>query len=230
VRLDAYGMAFVSNVAIIDDNLGFRERLETFVREQNGCSIAGLAGDTKSGLSLVDNTRPDFVLIDIGLPGESGLHLARLLADLDLGTRIVLMGENETVEYERAAIDAGAEAYISKTEISQVLPDLLRPPADLNRWRPISAPAMRDDTIAQATTVTGTFGAAIALTLPRPRYAGWEAILSAATLVSGITLNQPAYALVGMLGFAFLSYRQMTLPRLRGGHLGERELHRTRVR
>jgi CheY-like chemotaxis protein len=218
----------VSRVAIIDDNLGFRERLETFVREQDGCSVAGLAGDTQTGLSLVDDTRPDVVLIDVGLPDDNGLHLAKTLAGLDRGIRIVMMGDNETAEYQRAAVLAGAEIYVSKTEISQILPTLLRPPADPSRWRLVSAPAMRGGAIAQASAIGGTAGSAAILTLPQPRHAGWEAIFSAATLLGGIALDRPGYAFAGVLGFAFLSYRQMTLPRIPGGQLGERVLHRAR--
>ena len=75
----------VSRVVIIDDHCGFRDRLETFVREQKGCSVAGIAGDTLTGLRLVHGTHPDVVLIDVDLPEESGLQFATRLAKLDAG-------------------------------------------------------------------------------------------------------------------------------------------------
>jgi CheY-like chemotaxis protein len=217
----------VSRVVIIDDNPGFRERLETFVREQDGCSVAGLAADSPTGLNLVSATCPDVVLIDVGLPGDNGLQLARRLAGMELGVRIVLMGENEAAEYERASALAGADAYVSKTEISRLLPALLQPATRTPGWSSMATSPGRSGAIGGATAAGGTLEAVAALTPPMPRYAGWEAALSTATLLAGIALNQPGSALAGALGFAFLSYRQMTLPRLSGGHLGERVLRRT---
>jgi DNA-binding NarL/FixJ family response regulator len=215
---------------IIDHHPTFRERLDTFVREQDGCSVAGITGDTFTGLRLVRDTRPDVVLIDVGLTDEGGLELARRVAGLDLGVRIVMMGENETAEYERAATLAGAIAYVSKTQISHALPALLHVTANGRVMH--SSPSSTTRECVTVHSTTGGAGATVALSLPPvPRYAGWEAAFSAAMLASGIALDQPASAVAGVLGFIFLSYRQLTLPRLFGGHSGGRVLHRTqRVR
>ncbi|HEY7032902.1 MAG TPA: response regulator [Thermomicrobiales bacterium] len=216
----------MSRVVIIDDNPGFCDRLVSFVGEQAGCSVAGLASDTRSGLRLVRSARPDVVLIDVNLADESGLLFARHLAGLDFGVRIVLMGENETAEYEQAAAVAGASGYVSKTEIGRVLPALLRSPVDATNWQPPTTAGIRGGLIARA-SAAGTWGQAAVIASPAPRFAAWETVLSAATMLGGIALHEPAGVLAGTLGFAFLSYRQMTLPRLRGGQLGERVLRRT---
>jgi CheY-like chemotaxis protein len=213
---------------IIDDHVNFRERLETFVSEQSGCSVAGLAGDSSTGFRLVHSIRPDIVLIDVDLADESGLQLAARLAGLDLGLRIVLMGENEATEYERAAALAGANAYVSKTEISQLLPRLLRSGTSLTGWRSQAPFDGQGSLVTQASAIGSTWGSAALHTPSLPRYATWEALFSAAALLGGIAINQPTGALAGALGFAFLSYRQMTLPRFHGGQPGERVLRRTR--
>jgi ActR/RegA family two-component response regulator len=210
---------------IIDDHPGFRDRLKSFVGAQHGCTVAGLAADTRTGLDLVHATRPDVVLIDIGLADESGLHLARRLAELDLGVRIVLMGEDETTEYERAAVQAGASAYISKTAISLGLPALLQPspypqPA-------VAAADVRPSAVPNpASAAGGTGGQALPIAPSMPHFAGLEAAFSATVLMGGILFDRPATAFAGVVGFAFLSYRQMTLPRLTRGHPGKRVLHR----
>jgi CheY-like chemotaxis protein len=213
---------------IIDDHPGFRDRLTTFVGEQHGCSVAGLAADTRTGLDLVHATRPDVVLIDIGLADESGLHLAHRLAELDLGVRIVLMGENETAEYERAALQAGANAYISKTEISLSLPALLQPSLCPQPDRPPTTPVGSRVVPIQASAAGGTAAPALSLAPSMPHHTGLEAAFSAAVLMGGILCDRPATALAGVVGFAFLSYRQITLPRLPCGHPGKRVLHRVR--
>lgn len=217
------GWMSVSSVVIIDDHPGFRERLATFIREQYGCLVAGSAGDTSAGLRIVRATRPDLVLIDIGLPDENGLRLAQRLAEINLGVRVVLMGENEAVEYAEAAERVGAIAYIAKTDLSRDLPRLLRNSG--GRHAPIQPPpATPAEGLIKAVSLPSSGHAGTALW--RPRFAEWEAALAAFALLSGILLNQPVMALSGMIGFTFLSYRQWTLPRLHCGHAGERVLHR----
>jgi CheY-like chemotaxis protein len=211
----------VSRIVIVDDHPGFCERLETYIREQDGCSVAGTAVDAPSGLRMVRATRPDLVLIDIGLPGENGLQLASRLAGMDLGVRVVLMGENETAEYNRAAVIAGAVAYVSKTEIGRDLPKLLRCRAGgrPSQERP-TAVGSPDDVIARTALALGTSTRPAAWDWSVPRFAEWEAAFASTALLGGIVLGRPAPALAGVVGFLFLSYRQLTLPRVHRGHGG----------
>lgn len=219
----------MSKVVIIDDHARFRERLNSFVHQLHGCAVAGLAADTQSGLDLVRNTRPDVVLIDVGLADESGLNLAERLAEMELGVRIILMGENETVEYERAAEKAGASAYVSKTEISQSLPALLQPRPHTVSPRKVAFHG--GHTLAPLQTAMSGSGTHAHRLAPSVAHFAWlEALLSGSVLLGGIALDQPATAMAGVIGFAFLSYRQTTLPRLPSGHVGKRVLHRIRIR
>ncbi len=213
----------MSSVVIVDDHPGFRERLATFIREQYGCLVAGAAGDTATGLRLVRALRPDLVLIDIGLPDENGLRLAQRLAEISIGMRVVLMGENEATEYAEAAEKVGAIAYIAKTELSRDLPRLLRKD-DGHHLPNHPAPAAPAEGLMKAVSLPNSSQTEMAIW--QPRYAGWEAALATLALLSGIMLNLPAIALCGAIGFTFLSYRQWTLPRLHCGHAGERVLHR----
>ncbi len=213
----------MSRVVIVDDHPGFRERLATFLREQYGCLVAGAACDTTTGLRLVRALRPDLVLIDIGLPDENGLRLAQRLAEINLGVRVVLMGENEATEYAEAAEKAGAIAYIAKTDLSRELPRLLHR-NDGHHLPNHPAPAAPAEGVMKTVTLPSSgHGGAVPW---QPRYGEWEAALAAFALLLGILLGQPAIALSGVIGFTFLSYRQWTLPRLHCGHAGERVLHR----
>jgi DNA-binding NarL/FixJ family response regulator len=115
----------VTSVLIIDNHEGFSKGLQTYVRDQLGCTVTGLGGDAAAGLELARETRPDFALIDIGLPDESGLALARLLGNRYPEIRVVLMHDDESAEYVEAANGVGAMAYLPKVALSKRLPALL---------------------------------------------------------------------------------------------------------
>src|SRR4051794_5815320 len=107
-------MTIVTNVVIVDNHRAFGEQLQAFLRDQLRCTVLGLAADASAGLNLVYTTRPDFALVDVGLPGENGFCLTGRLTDLQLGVRVVLMGYGESIEYVQAATRAGAMAYMPK--------------------------------------------------------------------------------------------------------------------
>jgi NarL family two-component system response regulator LiaR len=118
-------MPSVTNVLILVSHDAFGERLVTFVRDQLHCSIAGRATNAAAGLEMVRATRPDVVLVDVGLQGERGIGLVRPLTKLQPGVRIVLMGDGDSTEYVQAAEEVGALAYLPKKSVSQRLPELL---------------------------------------------------------------------------------------------------------
>src|SRR5262245_55907394 len=118
-------MPSVTNVLILVSHDAFGERLVTFVRDQLHCSIAGLASNATTGLEMARTTKPDVVLVDVGLQGKSGFRLVKPLSEMHPNARIVLMGDSDSAEYVEAAEDAGAIAYLPKKAVSQRLPDLL---------------------------------------------------------------------------------------------------------
>jgi hypothetical protein len=136
------------------------------------------------------------------------------------------MGEDETTEYERAAVQAGANAYISKTEISLSLPALLQPSIYPQPDQVAAVPVELHGVAIHANGAGSARAQALRLAPSMPQFAGLEAALSSTVLMGGIFFDRPAIAFAGVIGFAFLSYRQMTLPRLTRGHSGKRVLHR----
>lgn len=178
------GMPTVTTVVIVDDHRAFGERLRSFVRDQLHCTVVGTGADARTGLDLIQALRPDVALIDVGLPGESGFDLSRRLAAELPNVRVVLMGDEESVEYMRAADAAGAVAYLSKTAVSQSLAALLGANAAEVMSASINQPRL---------------GARF-----RSRLV-FSGLLAALVLVSGLALGQPAAAVAGAIGVLLLS-------------------------
>ncbi len=100
------------NVLIVDDEPLARERLKLLIGQFPGHAVVGEAGDGRSALKLVDETRPDVMLLDIRMPGMDGLQVARALADKPLPPAIIFT--TAFSEHALSAFDTSACAYLLK--------------------------------------------------------------------------------------------------------------------
>jgi DNA-binding NarL/FixJ family response regulator len=108
----------VTSVLIVEDDPRCRNAFGTAVRNAADLYLAGLAGDVAEGLRLLDDTRPDVLLVDIGLPSGSGIDLIRhASAHLPhCETMVVTVFADELSVL--ACIEAGATGYLLKDAYS----------------------------------------------------------------------------------------------------------------
>jgi DNA-binding NarL/FixJ family response regulator len=112
-------------VVIVDDHALFRSGLAMML-EKWDVDVAGTAGDGETALELVADLEPDVVLMDINLPGMSGVEATGRLAAIAPEVRVVML----TVEAEEDvlidAILAGASGYLLKdSSIEQIVAGVL---------------------------------------------------------------------------------------------------------
>lgn len=103
-------------VLIVDDQAPFRDVARTVVEMTDGFEIAGEADTGERSVELARELDPDLILMDVNLPGISGLEATMQI--LSEGKRIVvlLVSTYEAQEYEPRAAEVGAAAYIPKSE------------------------------------------------------------------------------------------------------------------
>lgn len=101
---------------IVDDQAPFRDVARTVVEMTDGFEIAGEADTGERSVELARELDPDLILMDVNLPGISGLEATMQI--LSEGKRIVvlLVSTYEAQEYEPRAAEVGAAAYIPKSE------------------------------------------------------------------------------------------------------------------
>ena len=101
-------------VVICDDHSVYRRGLKDLFDEVEGIVVVGEAADGESAVGVVRDTAPDVVVMDLHLPGISGVEAtSRLLADQpDLGVLVLTMFEDDTSLL--AALRAGARGYVVK--------------------------------------------------------------------------------------------------------------------
>lgn len=99
-------------ILLVDDDADLVMRLATRLRAAAYQVIS--ASDAIMALTVARNERPDVVVVDVSLPGGSGLSfLGRLRAISSVSTTPVIVLSGEAVE-EKEALEAGAQAYLRK--------------------------------------------------------------------------------------------------------------------
>ena len=97
---------------LVDDEPLARERLARMLSEQDGYELIGQAANAKEALAMVEAERPDLVLLDIAMPGMSGLELATHLNTLATPPAVIFCTAYD--EHALAAFDARAIDYLLK--------------------------------------------------------------------------------------------------------------------
>ena len=108
-------------VLVVDDQELFRRGLMLVLSGEEGIELVGEAGDGASAVRLASSTRPDVVLLDVRMPGLSGIATCALMAAQVPSARIVMLtaSDEEADLYE--AIKSGASGYLLKdASIDQV--------------------------------------------------------------------------------------------------------------
>jgi len=103
-------------VLIVDDQEAFRSAARMVVELTEGFEVSGEATNGADGIDLVDSFKPDLVLMDINMPGMDGLEATRRITDAHPDTKVIIFSTYEPTEYDSRARDAGAIAFVSKSE------------------------------------------------------------------------------------------------------------------
>lgn len=99
---------------IVEDHPVMRQSLRAFVKRQADIEVCGDANTGEAALEQIAETQPDIVLIDVSLPGMSGLDLLEILRERHPTLLCVMLsghGERSHVDH---ALMAGARGYILK--------------------------------------------------------------------------------------------------------------------
>ena len=99
-------------VLIADDDPGMRLVMRKLVEKAEGCDLAGEAEDGEALLRLYDEQRPDVVLMDVEMPGMTGIECARAIQERNPRTVIVFATAHE--EYMKSAFEVYAFDYLVK--------------------------------------------------------------------------------------------------------------------
>jgi len=103
---------------VVEDNLVFRETLVRLLNDRFTRMQIESTGDGRLAMEKYSAFFPNLVLMDIRLPGESGLELTRKIRLTDREVTIVILTSHDAPEYRQAATKNGANFFVSKSNTS----------------------------------------------------------------------------------------------------------------
>jgi DNA-binding NarL/FixJ family response regulator len=114
---------------IVDDSFGFLEAARALL-EREGLAVVGVAATRSDAVRRVDELRPEVVLVDIDLGGDSGFEVARRIADV-APTTVILISTHAEDDFADLIAESPAAGFISKSDLSaSAIQELLGEPSD----------------------------------------------------------------------------------------------------
>lgn len=93
-----------------------RKALRRLFKAAGGFEVCGEASSGPEAVEVARTLRPDLVVLDLLMPGMTGLETAQLLKELGLTSKIILYSLNAEDIGEKRALAAGVSAVVSKAE------------------------------------------------------------------------------------------------------------------
>jgi len=100
---------------IVDDHPLVRDGLKARINRSSEVSVIGEACDGTEALTLLEELKPDVVLMDINMPNLNGIQTTEAILDVYPDILILVLSMHDDREYVSSVIDAGARGYVLKS-------------------------------------------------------------------------------------------------------------------
>jgi two-component system, NarL family, response regulator NreC len=101
-------------VLVCDDHALVRSGLRRLLESEQGFDVVGEAADAEQAVDRVAELQPDVLLLDVVMPGRSGIEALADLRAASPGTRVLVLSMQDDPSYVRQAFAAGAHGYLVK--------------------------------------------------------------------------------------------------------------------
>lgn len=116
----------MANILLVDDHPLMRKGLALTLDAETDLRVVGQAEDAETALQMVDEVEPDIVIVDISLPGMSGLEFIKHLTAVNPDIKTLVVSRHDEVLYAERSIRAGAKGYIMKLVAGDVIVKAVR--------------------------------------------------------------------------------------------------------
>jgi CRP/FNR family transcriptional regulator, anaerobic regulatory protein len=110
----AHTFRVIVRIAIVEDQRIVREAVVAVLEREADFAVVGEAAHAADGVALALRERPDVLLVDLNLPGDSGVEVALSVRDAAPQIRVVALSAHVDAVHVQAMLEAGAAAYIDK--------------------------------------------------------------------------------------------------------------------
>jgi DNA-binding NarL/FixJ family response regulator len=114
-------------ILLVDDHAPFLKMATSLLSDHENLIVIGTAKNWKEALSQAANLLPDVILLDVNMPGLSGIDITPRLRQFLPWVGIIILSFQKAEAYKEAALIAGADDYLPKDKLSYALiPAILR--------------------------------------------------------------------------------------------------------
>ncbi len=116
----------IRSIYIVDDHPLIRESMIALITRQPDLRVCGQAGDSDAAFGEISAKEPDALILDLSLPGESGLELIKRLQALPKPPKILVLSMHDESVYAERVLRAGALGYVMKHETTDKVLEAVR--------------------------------------------------------------------------------------------------------
>jgi DNA-binding NarL/FixJ family response regulator len=113
-------------ILIVDDHPMMREGVALLISREKDLTVCGEADTASSAVEKVAQLKPDLVIVDITLPGRSGLELIKDIQTMHPGALVLVVSMHEESLYAERVLRAGGRGYVMKQEGGKKLLEAIR--------------------------------------------------------------------------------------------------------
>jgi len=110
-----------AKILIVDDHVVVRQGLRSLLNARPDWEICGEAAAGEEAIHAVTNLKPDVVILDVTMPGMSGLEAASRIVALGTATRILIFTMHESLRMAVDVREAGAHGFVQKSQAARDL-------------------------------------------------------------------------------------------------------------
>jgi DNA-binding NarL/FixJ family response regulator len=151
-------------ILIVDDHPMMREALQTAFEGEDDLEMIGEAPDAIKALKMLETLNPDVIMMDMLLPGMSGLEAIEKIIGINSQAKILVLSSMEDEDRIMSAIQAGALGYFPKTAPRTYLLDAIRKVADGIPYMPAGITLKLFQGLRRVKTVSLVNGSQMSLT------------------------------------------------------------------
>ena len=113
-------------VLLVDDHTLFRSGIKSLLQRNDDFEVVGEAGDGLEGIKRVRSLKPDVALLDLHMPGVSGLEAVKVISEEMPEVNVLMLTVSEDAQDLMDALRAGASGYLLKNIETDTLIEAIR--------------------------------------------------------------------------------------------------------
>ena len=101
-------------IFLVDDQSMIRAGFRSLLSQEGRFQVVGDSGDPRAAIDAIGKLRPDVVLLDISMPGLSGLDAIAMIRKVHPAAKVIMLTHHEGESFVTQALSSGADGYLSK--------------------------------------------------------------------------------------------------------------------